>query len=112
MNYELGIKEIVLSIDTSSNKEIVVGLRIDGKSYEKREEIGVQKSQVVLPLVEEILAEHHLDPTDITSIEVAQGPGSFTGLRVGISIANALAYSLTIPVNGKPIGDFAEPVYE
>ncbi|MFH1536127.1 MAG: hypothetical protein ABIC96_03620 [Patescibacteria group bacterium] len=34
-------------------------------------------------------------------IEVETGPGSFTGLRVGVSVANALGFALNIPVNGK-----------
>ena len=39
----------------------------------------------------------------LEGIEVETGPGSFTGLRVGVSVANALGYSLGIPVNGKKI---------
>ena len=59
------------------------------------------KSQTTLPMIEEILAEHKLNISDITAITVAMGPGSFTGLRVGATIANALGYLLDIPVNGK-----------
>ena len=40
---------------------------------------------------------------DLKEVEVEIGPGSFTGLRVGVSVANALGYSLNIPVNGKKI---------
>jgi tRNA threonylcarbamoyladenosine biosynthesis protein TsaB len=38
---------------------------------------------------------------DLAKIQVKTGPGSFTGLRVGVSTANALGFSLGIPVNGK-----------
>ena len=50
----------------------------------------------------------------ITEIEVNPGPGSFTGLRVGAAIANALGYALKIPVNGKRPWEMqiVEPVYE
>ena len=47
----------------------------------------------------------------IDAIEVNAGPGSFTGLRVGASIANALSFALGIPVNGKPLGEIVEPRY-
>lgn len=99
-------------IDTSSNKRISVGLEVNGEKDLVEEIIGDQKAQVVLPLIADLLTKHKLKPTDVTNIEVVVGPGSFTGLRVGVSIANALAYSLKIPVNGKPIGQFVTPIYE
>ena len=50
---------------------------------------------------------------DITEIEVNLGPGSFTGLRVGGSVANALGWLLGIPVNGKDLckGEFVDILY-
>lgn len=45
-------------------------------------------------------SEVNKDLKDTTGIVVFEGPGSFTGLRIGMSVANALAYSLTIPVVG------------
>lgn len=103
--------KIVVIIDTSSNQEITVGIRVDGKEYIKKEKIGKQKAQVVLPLIEQLLKEHKLKLSDINAINVNTGPGSFTGLRVGISIANALSYALNIPVNKGRIGAFVEPRY-
>lgn len=113
MNNELRIKDktVLLFIDTSSNQEISVGLEIDGEKDVQREKIGREKAQVVLPLVQKLLEKYTLKLVDISSIEVNVGPGSFTGLRVGVSIANALGYALKIPVNGKTSG-FIEPVYE
>lgn len=78
-----------------------IALEIDGKRYEKISESKILKSQMVLPMIEQILSEHKLKLTDITAITVATGPGSFTGLRVGATVANALGYLLNIPVNGK-----------
>lgn len=99
-----------LYIDTSSSKEVVI--EFDGETYKK--ELG--KSQELLSLIETSLkhSRKHLD--DIKEIKVKTGPGSFTGLRVGVSVANALGWVLGIPVNGRNIGTgglegVIEPVY-
>lgn len=103
---------IILLIDTASNREIVVGIKIDGKKDEIRQRITIQKAQVVLPLIDKLLKKHRLKLGDLTSIVVNTGPGSFTGLRVGIAIANALSFALRIPINKKPLGEFVVPSYE
>ncbi len=105
------MKKVVLYIDTSSNQEIIVGLTIDGKKYEKKEKIGKQKAQVVLPLIDQLLKKHKLFLSDISHIDVHPGPGSYTGLRVGVSIANALSYVLHVPVNKEKLGTFVDPRY-
>lgn len=48
--------------------------------------------------IEEILNKSSISLKDIKGIVAFQGPGSFTGLRIGLSVANALAYGLTVPV--------------
>ena len=101
----------VLFIDTSNNKEVKVGLEIDGEKFMIEQAIDHRKAQAVLPLTEKLLAEHNLTLKDISEISVNPGPGSFTGLRVGVAIANTLGFLLQIPVNGKPIDEFVEPVY-
>lgn len=92
-----------LVIDTSAIETAKIAVEIDGKRFEKISESKIMKSQTVLPMIENILAEHKLKLTDITAITVATGPGSFTGLRVGATVANALGYLLNIPVNGKKV---------
>ncbi len=47
----------------------------------------------------------------LKEIRVNTGPGSFTGLRVGASIANALGFLLKISVNSKKIGEGVFPIY-
>ena len=100
----------ILLIDTSSNKEIEVGLEIDGKVFLLKHQVD-RKNQEVLPLIEKLLKQHKLTLKDLTKIEVNPGPGSFTGLRVGVSVANALGALLKIPVNDKEVGEIVEPVY-
>jgi len=88
-----------LYINTSDREKIIVGLG-DGK-YEENARDGT--SQRLLPLITDALKVQKKDFKDITEIEVETGPGSFTGLRVGVSVANALGWALKIPVNGKDI---------
>jgi tRNA threonylcarbamoyladenosine biosynthesis protein TsaB len=101
----------ILLIDTSDNKKVKVGLRIGGTEDVVEQELGKQRAQVVLPLIDQLLKKHNLTPQDLTGITVTTGPGSFTGLRVGITIANTLGYTLKIPVNGKKVGEMAEAKY-
>lgn len=91
----------ILYIDTSEIYTAKVALEIDGVRHEKVSDSKVMKSQMVLPMIEELLRLQKLQLSDITEISVATGPGSFTGLRVGATVANTLGYLLDIPVNGK-----------
>src|SRR3972149_5808009 len=88
-----------LFIDTSDSENIVVG--VGDKHYETKAKEGA--SQRLLPFIDEVLKKEKLSLKDIKEIEVETGPGSFTGLRVGVSVANALGWSLGIPVNGKDL---------
>lgn len=99
-----------LYIDTSGADAATVAIEVDGKKHEKVSQSHVHRAQMTLPLIEELLAEHGLTPAAITDIVVATGPGSYTGLRVGVSIANALAFILGVSVNGQkpPV----TPIYE
>lgn len=101
----------IISIDTSDNKLVKVGLTIDGKEDVVERVPDHRKAQVVLPLIEELLEDYKLTLKDITEIQVNQGPGSFTGLRVGVAIANALGFLLKVPINGKKVGEMVEPLY-
>jgi tRNA threonylcarbamoyladenosine biosynthesis protein TsaB len=101
----------ILVIDTSNNKQISIGLEIDGKTHEITEDSTILRSEAALPVVDKILKKNNLEINQIDEVKVNKGPGSYTGLRVGISIANALGFLLKIPVNKKEIGELEEPVY-
>ena len=99
---------MILYINTKDRKQISVSLKKDGKvikSLSKENEFG---SQVLLPLIVRLLRtykpglESRLQTVQpevdslfakLKGIEVEVGPGSFTGLRVGVSVANALGFS-------------------
>ncbi len=94
---------MVIRIDTTAQKTVEVILKDQGVVIASLVEENEFGSQVILPLIERLLKENNLDFKDLVGIEVATGPGSFTGLRVGVSVANALGFSLGIPINGKEI---------
>lgn len=98
-------------IDTSNNKEVIVSVTINGKEDKVVEPLNTRKAQIVLPTLEQLLKKHKKSLQDITAIKVNPGPGSFTGLRVGVAIANTLGYLLQIPVNNNKVGEFVDPIY-
>lgn len=97
-----------LFIDTTHINTIF--LRIGEKEFTVER---AKNSQSVLPLIENSLQDLNLSLSDITEIETQQGPGSFTGLRVGVSIAQTLGWVLGVPVNGKRVdkGEVVTIVY-
>lgn len=103
---------MLLKIDTTKREEIIVEL-VDQKTGKIDKLVEKQKlgSQVLLPMIVKILKKNKADFSDLTGVEVNVGPGSFTGTRVGVSVANALGFALNIPVNGKK-GKIVQPLYE
>ncbi|MBI4034817.1 MAG: hypothetical protein HY381_00285 [Candidatus Chisholmbacteria bacterium] len=95
-----------LKIDTTNNRETQVSL--GGKAVVK--EYKSPQEQDVLAVIDEVLKREDKLKQDITVIEVNRGPGAFTSLRVGVTLANALGYALGVAVNGKK-GKVVEPVY-
>ena len=55
-------------------------------------------SKTIHQKIEDLLKSRHKDWQDLKGLVCYKGPGSFTGLRIGLSVGNALAYSLEIPV--------------
>jgi tRNA threonylcarbamoyladenosine biosynthesis protein TsaB len=104
--------DAIVIIDTTSNQEITVGIDIAGKKYVLKQPLTQQKAQVVLPLIEKLLTQHHLTLENVKAIQVNPGPGSFTGVRVGLTIANTLGALLKIPVNQNSVGKPVGPIYD
>ncbi len=94
---------MILHINTKDQKVIKVALKKGIKIIKSLSAKNKYGSQTLLPLIKKILDVSKLDTSCLKAIEVETGPGSFTGLRVGVSVANALGYSLGIPINGKKL---------
>jgi hypothetical protein len=95
----------VLAIDSSS---VVAGVAIlDGEQlvYEAYHHHKRNHSEILMPLIEEALLSCEMHPQDLDLFAVAGGPGSFTGLRIGVSIIKGLAQALERPVVSVPTLD-------
>jgi len=97
---------MILYINTKDQKAVTVALKEEEKIVDSLNEKTEFGSQVLLPLIVKLLKKNKLNWKDLTGIEAETGPGSFTGLRVGASVAQALGFALNIPVNcaiNKPV---------
>ncbi|PKK84160.1 MAG: tRNA (adenosine(37)-N6)-threonylcarbamoyltransferase complex dimerization subunit type 1 TsaB [candidate division Zixibacteria bacterium HGW-Zixibacteria-1] len=93
----------ILAID-SSTSVLRVGLAADsGQLYEAENHDRYRHAEFIFKLIEDVMNRAQLDKDDIDVIMIATGPGSFTGLRVGMASAKALAVSLEIPIVGLSI---------
>jgi tRNA threonylcarbamoyl adenosine modification protein YeaZ len=92
---------VKLYIDTTDREKIIIGIERERFETEAKN----RSSQKLLPFINEILRKTGKSAKDITEIEVNNGPGSFTGLRIGVAVANSLGFVLKVPVNGKEIED-------
>ncbi len=88
---------MTLYLDSTDNKKTLI--RIDGQEFIS--EVSSPRDQNILKFIKATLEKLGLSPQNLTSIEVNPGPGSFTGTRIGVTIANALGFSLNIKVNGQ-----------
>lgn len=88
----------ILSIDTSLDIALVC-LSINGKTVASRINTIQKEHAVFLHLaIKEILAEQKIELHQLDAIAVTEGPGSYTGLRVGMSAAKGLCYALNKPI--------------
>jgi tRNA threonylcarbamoyl adenosine modification protein YeaZ len=90
----------VLFLDTSNSNFIIGIVDSDKLIYEEHIEGIKEHSKYVLPSIEKGLKTCHLVPSDIDKIVVIEGPGSFTGLRIGITIAKTYSFALKKKVLG------------
>lgn len=89
---------MILFIDTH-DELITIGLKYNDKLFIKTKESEYSHSIFTMPMIKEIFEENNLDIKDLDKVIVVNGPGSFTGIRIGLSIAKTLAYTLNIKIN-------------
>ena len=86
----------------SSNKFLSVGLAKDGKVVDKISyEAWQRQSEMMVTEVGNILKRNNLKNSDLDGVVVGIGPGSYTGVRIGVTIAKTIAYSLKIKAYAK-----------
>lgn len=85
-----------LFIDT--HDELITVSFIKDKEVFIKEVISESHSTHLLPLIDEMLKEKNIKLNDFDRIVVVNGPGSFTGIRIGLTVAKTISYSLNIPI--------------
>lgn len=102
----------ILAIDAAT-EGCSVALNINGDIISKFEVAPQKHSKLLLPFVDEILAEAGIDLSQVDFIAYGQGPGSFTGVRIGVSVTQGLAFALDLPVVGvSSLATMAQEVIE
>lgn len=99
-----------LYIDTTIRDKVTIAF--DKKRFELTS--NDSKSQKLLEFIDETLKSIGAIIDDVTQIEVHTGPGSYTGIRIGVAVAQTLAWTLGLNLNGKNIskGETIEIVYD
>ena len=84
-------------IDTHNNLAKTILFK-DGEILNKLEVDSNSHSNNIMPMIDELLKTSKVNVRDIDEVIVVNGPGSFTGVRIGVTIAKTLAYTLNIPI--------------
>ena len=85
-------------IDTH-DRIITVAIYKDGKVLDyQQKESARSHGDYTMPMVKDLLDKNNLNVHDLNEVLVINGPGSFTGVRIGVTIAKTLAYTLNIPI--------------
>lgn len=93
-------QSIILAIETSSLVSSVAVLTEKKLVAELNIETNKHHSENLIVHIQDLLKQAEIEKKDLSAIAVATGPGSFTGLRIGLATAKAIAYTLHIPVIG------------
>lgn len=87
----------ILALDCST-EYCSVALLAGGVCTDRAQRAGQRHSELLLPLVDDVLAEADIALSDLDAIAFGAGPGSFTGLRIACGVAQGLAFGANLPV--------------
>jgi tRNA threonylcarbamoyladenosine biosynthesis protein TsaB len=87
----------ILAIETST-EACAIGLSANGRQYMRFELTPRRHTECVLPWCDELLLEGGIAKSELHAIAVGIGPGAFTGVRLGLSLAQGMALALGIPL--------------
>lgn len=88
---------VILAFDTST-EACSCALFMDGEIHEQYLVAPRQHTQLLLPMIHDLLAQHDLDFMALDALAVGRGPGSFTGLRIATGVAQGIAFAASLPV--------------
>jgi len=91
---------IILGLDTTSKTCSVALLEGDNVIAEYTQNLPRTHSEKLMPLIDTVFRDTGYGPKDLDAVAVSRGPGSFTGLRIGVSTARALTQGLGLPAAG------------
>lgn len=91
---------VILALDTTTDACSVAVVMADGNIRETVAIAAREHTRRILPMVESLLTVQKLTLRDLDAIAFGRGPGSFTGLRIGLSVAQGLAWGTDLPLIG------------
>ncbi len=89
----------LLAIETATDT-CSAALWIDGELCERFEVAPQRQSELILPMMDALLAEAGLRPAQLDALAFGRGPGSFTGVRIATGVAQGVAFAAGLPVVG------------
>ncbi len=87
-----------LFIDSASANLVVAIIINDEIKYIFDKQVGQDTSSIIMPEIAKAFKKANILPEDLNKIFVVNGPGSFTGIRVGLTVAKTMAWTLKIPI--------------
>lgn len=91
---------LILNIETSGTACSVTLAKDTELLSLKETNTGKSHASLLSPFIDEVLKEGNVTPQELSAISVSKGPGSYTGLRIGVSTAKGFSYALQIPLIG------------
>jgi len=94
---------IILQLETSStNTSVVLAKNGEVIASKEQDSAGSSHEKYLHPFIEDVLQEANLNVNDLDAIAIGSGPGSFTGLRIGVAAAKGMCFALDIPLLSVP----------